>query len=507
MTMNMRMQSNAKLAACQALLGLALLLAGCPRSSPNSSATVQKPPEIIVLILIDTLRADYVGAYGHAPSVTPALDGLARDGVVFEHVNSPAPWTLPAMASLFCGVYPDVHQCDDYGNATGGANGGMQVRTLDERFITLAEALQAGGYETAGFVANPFLTQQNGFGQGFDHYDTSFANNMTSGSIVNGYVLDWLGKRQSKRPLFLYVHYMDVHGPYRAAGDRLDPLLKRVEQLADKHEIPASERERHQNFFSKGMAEYADEPRHQKLANYVEYWQARYSAGVAECDAHVGALRAGLQQLGLFDKSLLIVTADHGEALGEHGFWSHGFSAHQDQLHVPLIVRWPAQIAPGSRIAPDARLFDLLPTVLTWAAAPLPPNIQAQSLTPLFVGPEKSPRTTIGEAVKERPAQRALLADGWKLLADAQAKKYELYHLTQDPTERTDLAAGEAKRVETMRAQLDHLVAANLRHPLFSRAKLTELTSAEVKRLQALGYLGDDDEPAPATTSAPATQP
>jgi len=327
--------------ACGLALGLLVLpLVGCERRSSESGQGGPPPRPNIIFILVDTLRADRLGCYGDERGLSRFMDGLAGEGVVFERVIATSSWTLPSVASYFCGYYPSVHKVTSYEEALRTARVvGGRVRYFGQQFTTLAEILRSHGYLTAGFSANPFISPKYGFAQGFEHFDASFADNATPGEVVNAAALRWLAQRDTSRPLFLYLHYMDVHDPYCANDQYVTPLIAAVEELPDKRVLTRAEAERHVRFFNKSAVFYRNSPRHRRLFQYAEYWQARYDAGVLQISQYLTELRDGLTELGLWQDAYVIFTADHGESLGEHRLWAHGLSAHQDQLHVPLILR------------------------------------------------------------------------------------------------------------------------------------------------------------------------
>jgi arylsulfatase A-like enzyme len=281
-------------------LAALLLPTGCERpGGSNAAPSGSAPRPNVVFILVDTLRADRLGCYGHPGGLSPMMDALAREGVVFDRVIATSSWTLPSVASYFCGYYPSVHKVTSYREALRSAQVvGGRVRYFGDEFTTLAEVLQANGYVTAGFSANPFITAKYGFAQGFDHFDSSFANNATPGSVVNAAALQWLAQRDASQPFFLYLHYMDVHDPYNAGNEYVEPLVTAVERMPNKRRLTPAEAERHRRFFGKSAVFYRDSPRHRQLFQYADYWRARYDAGVPQSDHYLDQLRAGLARLG-----------------------------------------------------------------------------------------------------------------------------------------------------------------------------------------------------------------
>ncbi len=469
------------------------------RPVASSQRSVEAPRPNIVFILVDTLRADHLGTYGGTAAATPTVDALAAEGVVFERAQSQAPWTLPSVASLFTGVYPNVHAATQY--ELGGARGQTRdefagVSTLAPAFDTLAEALQRAGYATAACSANPFIVERNGFGQGFEHFDSSFAANTTPGGVVNQAAEEWLRQRDPKRPFFLYLHYMDVHAPYRVRPEALASQLLALDAQTGKRLLTREELLGHPGYFSKTRQLYARDPLHEQNGQYAEYYQCLYAGCVREMDAWLADLRARLDALGLWRDTLVVFTADHGEALGEHRVWTHGLSAHQNQLHVPIMLRWPGHLPSGRRVSTVVRLFDLMPTLLELLEIDPPAGLQAKSLATILADAAGADeRVAFSEAVKQDTVQRAIVQGDWKLLVSRKHPTGELFYLRDDPMETTDLAQAEPDRALSLRTLLEKQIAANEAHArLAAESRAAPLTPAEVRRLRALGYGGGPED-------------
>ena len=473
------------------LIGLSVV-AGCGER-PSASGSAARPN--VIFILVDTLRADRLGCYGRQGNLSPWMDEIAEEGVLFERTIAESSWTLPSVASLFSGLYPSVHKVTSYQDALDIAGApGSSVRYFNEQFTTLAETLQAHGYVTAGFSANPFITEKLGFAQGFDHFDSSFAANETLGHVVNEAALRWLAQRDKSKPFFLYLHYMDVHDPYKAGDEYVEPLVDAIARLKQKTPLPRREMKRHSPFFTKSARAYLDVPKHRALFACVEYWRARYDAGVPQINDYLNRLRTQLDEMDLWDDTYVIITADHGESLGEHGLWAHGLSAHQDQLHVPLILRWPKHLPAKRRITQTVRLFDVMPTLLEQLNIPTAEPLQAHSLVGLLRGDTTETPPALAEAIKQKPQEKALVVAQWKLLADLDEPRFELYNLDDDPTEQKDLATEFPERVATLRRQLMEQLAVNDNLGASVEVSETRLTAVERERLKDIGYIDDENE-------------
>lgn len=445
----------------------------------------------IVFVVIDALRADRLGVYGGPTENSPAIDAIAREGATVERAIAQAPWTQPSVASLLSSVYPSVHGVDDFHWAMEATFGDEpKVAVLDEIFPTLPEVLRANGYRTAGFVANPFLDAAFGFARGFDHFDASFAAIAAPGIDVNTAARAWLDRRDRAAPAFLYLHYMDVHGPYDAPAEILEPLLDAVERAEPTERLSRSA-ERRLGYLHTFPAVMPRPDRHTKLSRYREYWIARYDAGVREMDGHLAALRAALEAAGVWRDALVIVTSDHGEALFEHGFWDHGHSLYDAELHVPLIVRWPGVIPAGRRVQATVQLIDVMPTILDQLRIPAPEGLQGRSIArDLTDGAASEPALAIAEALKGQPEARAIYAGGWKLIEEADARS-TMYDLVVDPRERRDVGGAHGEEA----ARLRRILAAHAARAAARAAgrRVTRVTPSpdQAERLRALGYLGD----------------
>lgn len=418
--------------ALGALAVLAALTAGCGRERPAG------PPASVVLVTLDTLRADRVGAFGGRAGLTPNLDRLAASGARFDAAWSPAPLTLPAHASLMTGLWPPHHGLRD--NGMGALPAGVP---------TLAQALAAGGRRTGAFLGAFVLDHRFGLDRGFASYDDEIAKAPgrpggleaeRPGREVVDRALAWLAADPAS-PFFLWVHLYDPHAPYAPP----EPFRSR----------------------------YADRP---------------YDGEVAEADAQLGRLLEALERRGGAGATIVAVAGDHGEALGDHGEPTHGLLLYEPTLHVPLVVRAPG-VAPGTRIATPVSLADLGPTLADLAGAPWPaggPALDGRDLAAdLLAGREPAPADLYAETEYPR-------IFGWSALAAARrgAMKYveaprrELYDLARDPGETRDLAAGERRLAAELRAGVEAIRAA----PRAAAAPAGDDAESRA-RLATLGYL------------------
>jgi arylsulfatase A-like enzyme/uncharacterized protein HemY len=396
----------------------------------------------VLLITLDTTRADRIGAYGCAQVKTPVIDGFAERGLRFERCVAQTPLTLPSHTSIMTGTYPTFHGVRD--------NGGFIVPPQLE---TMAEVFHGAGYHTAAFVAAYVLDSRWGLNQGFDYYfdqfDLSKFETLSLGNIqrradeVIDEVLPWLERNKSDK-FFTWVHLYDPHSPYEPP--------------------PPYDQE------------YPDRP---------------YLGEIAYADSQIGRLWNFLEQNGLADSTFVVFAGDHGESLGQHQEAAHGFFVYQEAVHVPLIIATPFPRLQGKVSARLTDLADIMPTVLNMCGLPVPDEVQGRSLDRQFFHPDKTPRgMTYSETYYPR------FHFGWSELRSVQNDRYqliiapdmELYDLREDPQELHDLAAEKPDVLRTLRSQADDLIARYSQNALQTDVRRVDEETRE--KLAALGYLG-----------------
>ena len=456
-------------------LALALALAaaaGCagPSGRPAPASGPAAPPNLI-LIVIDTLRADHATPYGYARATTPEIQRLVADrGVVVETAWAQAPWTLPSAASYLTGRWP--------GDLLGG--GGMASYGIPEDVTGLPEALAARGYATGGFIANPTLHAGNGFARGFDEFyapPAVSASMLLHADELSRRAIPWLVANQRRR-FFLYAHFLDPHDPY----DNPD-TAGGVSPFEDGYEGTISGRDVHA--LHAGQKVLADPEAD------VAHLTALYDGEIRYADRHVGRLLAALDPEVLAD-TLVVVTSDHGEELYERGGFKHGQTLYEEQIRVPLIVRWDRRLPAGTRLAGTAMLIDLVPTLLAAAAgageeppgaAPGAPlrDLPGIDLLPALAGREPLPRrAAFAQHLAVGPPRAAAVLGASKLIRFDRAAPFtpanrfeerlarldlerlapvELYDLAADPGERANLAAAEPARAARLGAAIDRRLA------------------------------------------------
>jgi arylsulfatase A-like enzyme/Tfp pilus assembly protein PilF len=390
----------------------------------------------VLLITLDTTRADRLGCYGYGAARTPRLDGLALGGALFDQAFSPVPMTLPAHASLMTGLLPPEHGLHINGEGR-----------LAEPVETLAERLKARGYATGAFIGAYVLDKKFGLAQGFDAYDDDLRQGGYSdidlyryrkGETVASSALQWLAKQ--RRPFFCWVHLFDPHIPY----------------------------DTHPELFGDT---YASRP---------------YDAEIAYVDLQVGRILDALRERHLDDTTLVIAAGDHGEGLGDHGERTHGYMIYNSTMRVPLLASLPGRIAPGRRIAHRVSLIDLCPTILDLLGCDPAGGAAARSLRPLLEGGAAEAEPIYGESELGLRSHGwaplySLLSDRWKFI---ETKAPELFDFESDPGEGTNRVDHEAAVREDMAARLSTFRQGLVR----SDAQAVRLSQDEVTALRSLGY-------------------
>jgi choline-sulfatase len=429
------------------------------KTQPRAGATrssITRPS--VILITIDTLRADHVGCYGAQMVKTPTLDALAHDGVVFERAISQVPLTWPSHAVILTGTYPFQNGVQDF---TG--------QPLAQQFRTAAQAFQKTGYATGAVVSAFVLDRSWGLARGFDFYDDAFSAKTFAKKDVSlvdrgagesvAHAIAWL-KKTPRRPFFLWLHLYDPHSPY----DSPEPY----------------------------RSEYRSHP---------------YDGAIAYADHELGNLMAWLKQNHLYDSSLIVALSDHGESLGEHGEDEHGFFLYNATVHVPLIVKPPVKPPAGSGIATGRRsepveTTAVAPTLLQLAGlsdSPDPIHAQFQSHA-LFEAAMKAGKNQAANQVANDPAYSETFypfsSFGWSPLHALEsgrfqfieAPKPELYDLETDPGETRNIAGEQPATVAVLREKMQVLLARNPFTP--QKAGAGNLSPDAQEKLRALGYFG-----------------
>jgi arylsulfatase A-like enzyme/Flp pilus assembly protein TadD len=400
----------------------------------------------IVFITVDTTRADRMGFLGNRHGLTPNLDVLARQGIVFERAYSQAPLTPVSHATIFTGTYPQFHTVTDFG------------RPLPALLPYLPDILQKSGYHTAAFIGSlildPNASVAPGFDRGFSFFDAGFhvkrdRDDSRYGTVerrggeVVAHAISWLNKNHQP-PFFIWVHLYDPHAPY----DPPPPYDKRF-----------------------------SDP---------------YEGEIAYADASLGKLFSYLRQRGLYEHTLIVMMSDHGESLGAHGESMHGIFLYDETLRVPLLFKLPAELLARRRVSSRVRLVDVAPTLLSMLSLPLPPTFQGESLVALMKGSPKATNDLPAYAETDYPHR----AFGWSALRSLRTGKYlfvrapkrELYDQSQDQSAAHNLEASSPAVSGTLETQVDNFH--DQTSSYHEKSPPAGLSSEQAENLSALGYVG-----------------
>ena len=416
---------------------------------------------LVIVYLVDTLRADHTGVYGYARDTTPRLDAFARDAVVFEQAVAHASWTKPSVASLMTSLLPAQHEA-------------VQLRDpLDERHVTLSEMLRAKGYATGAAIANAVIFMPGSrFEQGFDvftglHGPRGHASKDVEAAVVVDAALRFIDARRGL-PTFLYVHTMDPHVPYTPPA----PFDRKYEP----HPAPG-----HPGIDPR--TDYKEPLDRERLI-------AQYDGDIAYGDREFGRFLDQLRARGLYDEALIVFLSDHGEEFLDHGGWLHGRSVFDELVRIPLLVKFPGRRFAGRRVSEQAQEVDLLPTVLLSQGLPVPepPAIAGRPLQPMIEGRSGGERPAVSEI-----SHRGFVAHGLRTSRDKYVQRFspqqdELYFdLAQDPKEQRDRQGEARERVRALKAQLEGGMAPNLFHHVLRFAG----DSRYEVELQTRGWIDD----------------
>jgi len=451
---------------------LALALAAVSTTACDSGANLDVAPKNLLMVIFDTTRADHFSTYGYEKPTTPTVDALARRGAQFDHAYAQSSLTPVSAGAFFTGTLPNRH----------GIRSLMSVgkESLSEGAETLAERLAANGIRTAGFVSARPMGAHYGLGRGFGTFSDDVGTNKQKAPCGNEYqrradvttdlALDWLGSN-GLNPFLLMVHFFDPHDanlapPREFLEERVSfPLPPNIDQPCALRGMPKK--------FRKEL----------------------YDAEVAWMDAQLARLLERLERLGVLDETLVTVLADHGEGLGQHDNWTHGW-LHREQLRVPLVMAGPG-IEPGVVVEAPVRLIDLFPTYVDlFGVRAERENIQGVSLVPLLRGASEAPRELYAEVHHDTddflgrdPAMFSLEAGDWKLIHRPESGNHELYHVAEDPGELVNVYEAEHPEALRLLRKLEGLGV--LGGELITSEDLSE---EDRDALGAMGYIGTDED-------------
>ena len=432
----------------------------------------------VLLVSIDSLRADRLGVYGNSRSVSPNLDRLAGEGARFSNALSPTSWTLPAHATILTGLRQRQHRVIN-----------VRDRLADE-IVTLPEIFSRAGYETFGLYSGPFLHPVFGFGQGFDRYESCMSDTSVdpkrpqawsashqdqTNPAVQAKFRRWLGER-GERPFFAFIHMWDVHydyippEPYRSMFDEgYDGDLNGRNIIGAGFPLDASERD-------------------------VGYLLSLYDAEIRYTDDTIGSLVGALESAGMLDDTIIVVTSDHGEEFKDHGRKGHQHSLYDELIRVPLIIWAAPDVEAGTVVEEPVSLADIAPTILDMVGIARPQDVDGESLLPALRGRGGATRAIVSElydprARRLRVASMRVGAD--KLIYSPMADTWVYYDLEKDPREQHSRSRAPAG----LKASLSEEVRSSqleLTRSAGGRAPGAKIPAGVGEKLRQLGYLGSD---------------
>lgn len=416
------------------LVGFVLLAAGAWWLIRQGNA--RPPIRHVVLISLDTTRADHLSCYGYDLPTTPNIDALAAEGHLFRNCTTPVPMTLPAHTSMFTGTIPPRH---------GKHKNGDTV--MDPSLPLLASMLQSQGFRTGAFLSAQVLNRSFGLDQGFSHYDDQFDTHERIGEDVNRSAFEWLDQQNpDEDSIFLFMHYFDPHDEYEPP----EPFA----------------------------TEYSDHP---------------YAGELAYTDQCVGQVIEKLKSKGMFDSSLIIVTGDHGEMLGEHGELTHMYFIYQSAIRVPMVYRLPGG-SPPQTIEDLTSIIDIVPTVCDLLEIDAPVGLQGKNMAGFFRGDPPMPEDrylyceSTHATLYNANSLIGLVSNDWKYI---HTTRPELYNLQDDPGELNNLVEQNARQADILRENLFQVAEAASRE---QQARQNRPIAPElVRHLQSLGYVGESD--------------
>jgi len=442
-------------------LTAAALLTGC-------GARGKKAPNV-VLITIDTLRADHCSINGYERETTPFLDSIAAKGSYFENTYPSSSWTAPSMASVCCGLYARQHGVN-HGTVVGRAGKasvqGQEV--LSDRFVTLAEPFRKAGYKTFGIAVNAHLAPEFGFAQGFDKYQMLWFGDCP---IPNEHAEAWKEEILAADKYLLWIHYFDPH-----------PILFAREPWVSRYNTNAAEIARWSGI--DGLPSKRNELK--KNPAGLKPLMDIYDSEINFCDDHVRML---FESFGVGDEDIVVITADHGEEFLEHDWLGHGYNLYNETVHVPLIIKLPAGEDVIPRVKTPVNNKDSLATMLDAAGLLKDSGVAGASLIPLMKGEEMDYGPVYIEVERyDAHVWRGMREGDWKVLIHQGEKdSWELYNLADDPGEKHNLAESEPQVFASMQKRLLDWLRAN---PPFDAAfAQQELTEEQEEKLRSVGYL------------------
>jgi arylsulfatase A-like enzyme len=394
----------------------------------------------VVFVSFDSLQATHVGSLGYSRNVTPTIDSMAKEGYLFANAISTASWTVPASMTWFTGVYPSEHKLTNKFAVFNPPNNNVlsNLKKLSPNLVTLAEVLKQNGYATGGFTGNAGVNGLFGYDQGFDTYFYEKGKFGSMGVSIPK-ALEWL-KGNGNKKFFMFLHGYDIHGQGIPEGG-FD--YRFVDKGYDKkYTGSAAEQEAlREEGLANGMAQLRDED--------VKFWRAIYDEKIQRTDAKFKVFVDDLKKMGLMDKTIFVLTSDHGTEFHEHKRFDHGFSLYDELIHVPLVIKLPKQKG-GKVIKDQVSSVDVMPTILDLLDVIMPKKaarqIRGTSLVPALNGKNVAKDVFFETDYRLYTFKRGIqTVDGWKLIYTMENKSRELYNTKNDPGETENMVEKEPR--------------------------------------------------------------
>jgi len=492
----------------------AIRVRGARPAAPEQKAAAvlgsPKPPQGVILIMIDTLRKDHTSLYGYERDTTPTLTKMASEGVLFLDNISQATWTKVATPSIMTSLYPQSHRVHDMAD------------TLPAAAETIAEVYRSGGYATASFASNGFTGRATNLHQGFEEvYESGAFHNpgsKTARPVVDR-AIDWI-ERHADSPYFLYLSVLDPHSDFepRAPYNTMwaDAAGKEAHEEQRKKALDHAKAKDETRQFNELPKAEDLEATGTDLAAWMDYEKGWYDGSIRGMDAELGRLLERLRSLGIAEDTLIAVVSDHGEELHDHGKMGHGFQAYGEIANVTMMLHRPGSLPAGVRVEETTRSIDLMPTLLNLSGLPVPATAQGRSTLPLITayrdGSGEAARATAAELGWEmRPAVTeehkrahtnayeienddesfAIVFEGWKLINNVQTvhkPEFELFDHANDPMDANDLAAENPAMIEKLKTELSYW-RREVTDAALPEDSSEGMSSEELEKLRSLGYI------------------
>jgi len=439
--------------------------------------SINRPPKTsarnLIFILVDSLRSDHLNCYGYSRTISPNIDQLAREGILFKNSLSQSCWTKPSLSSILTANHP-----------TSVGITGMNDAIIGN-ITTIAELLNKAGFHTAAFIANPYAGKEHGFTQGFDEYHTIFAQNPSEYEInadeLNREVFKWLEKNKDKK-FFLMIFYLEPHTPY-APPEPYDRLFSPVSRASE-------------NLWKEEPSDPSED--------YLKALIDLYDGEIGFLDHELGRLFEKLKKLGLWENSLIALNADHGEEFFDHSGWQHSHTLYEELIRVPLIIKGPG-LPQGVKVKTTVQHIEIFPTLFNLLGLKQSPTFTGQPATDLIEDPD----TIVNKLTYHEtylPGKSFIAARGikWKIIYDLEKKTYQFFDLSKDPLEKNDLItagggtstpnlnSGTRKNFEFFKTSLHRLAdqAGKLRS-LRRAFRGVKYDREAMRLLEGLGYTGN----------------